>query len=154
MVFVSVEMAHTCPKITIKTINYKKCLINTLFCTLCVSVICMIPQLVVSMLNFNEWISFRFHTLISLFTVLFSLDISFQNVCGATTPSVVVLIKCQKECNCNQGTVANICCEHQFPYSLISPFLSLSLCLSFCPLHLCTQHALAWATAQVVAIAV
>ena len=96
-------------------------------------------------------------SVISLLTALFSLDISFQNVCGTTAPSAAGLIKRQEECNCNKGTVANICCEHQFPYSLVPPFFSLSLSdsrLSFCPLHLCTQHALAWAAARVVAIAV
>ena len=83
-------------------------------------------------ISFNWFVQIT--TLISLLslTTLFSVDISFQNVCDTTVPSVVGLIKCQEECNCNKGTVANICCEHQFPYSLIPPFsftLPLSLCL-------------------------
>lgn len=63
-----------------------------------------------------------------------------------TTPSAVGLIRCQHECNCNKGTVANICCELQFSYSLPPPFFS--VCVSFCPLHLGSQHALARAAAQ------
>lgn len=89
-------------------------------------------------LNGKHYISFnrlrQITLLISLssLTSLLSVDISFHNVCDTTVPSVVGLIKGQEECNCSKGTVANICCEHQFPYSLIPPFsftLPLSLCL-------------------------
>lgn len=46
-------------------------------------------------------------TLLSLLslTALFHLHISFPNVFGTTRSSVVGLMKCQEECNCNKGTV-------------------------------------------------
>jgi len=87
---------------------------------------------------------------------MFSLDISIQNVYGTNVPSVVGLIYCQEECKRNKGTVTNICCEHQFPYSILPPF-SLTLCLpvspSVCSICVPSMH---WLGVQhkVVAIAV
>lgn len=55
----------------------------------------------------------------------------------------VGLIKCQEECNRNKGTMANICCEHQFPYSVIPPPFSnslLSLSPSVCSICVPSMH--------------